>query len=176
MDEIRKAGLTDILGLFTQKFKPDQTMTAGDLTIKPSALKGIEYRFNITPNSTMKINKEKQAQEWQRTIENIAKYQNLFKDDPNIEVNWGKIMEVGETLIDLPGVSEFITVKDGPTQQERAMMEQIQQMQQQMQQMQQELQTKEQADQEQANSNTVTSAGVFSDPDIGGAAEQIAKL
>ena len=182
IEEINKSGLTDILGLFTGAFRSDGTRTAGELKIDPKTLKGIEYRFSIDPNSTMKTNREKQAQEWQRTVENIGKFQNLFKDDPNIEVNWGKIMEVGETLVDLPGVSEFITVKDGPTQAERQMQEQMQQMQEQMQQMQQQqaetdhqskLQEIQQAQQPQ---QTVNSAGAFTDSTVGGVAEQISKL
>ena len=84
-------------------------------------------------------------------------------------------MEVGETLIDLPGVSEFITVKDGPTQAERLMQEQMQQMQEQIQQMQQEKQVKEleQASQPQTTTNK---AGIFNDQEIAGVAEQISKM
>jgi len=174
LEEINKAGMTDIMEMFGN-FTPDASFTAGDLKIKPESLKGIEYRFSIMPDSTSKINKAKQAQEWQRTVENIGKFQNLFKDDPNIEVNWGKIMEVGETLIDLPGVSEFVTVKEGPTQAERQMQEQMQQMQEQIQQMQQEKQVKEleQASQPQTTTNK---AGIFNDQEIAGVAEQISKM
>jgi hypothetical protein len=176
IEEINKAGLTDVLGLFSGNFRPDATGTAGDLKIKPSALKGVEYRFNITPESTMKINKQRQLQEWEKMLDNIGKFQNMFKDDPNIVVEWGKIMETGETLSDIPGVSEFITVKDGPTQAERELQEQLQQMQEQMQQMQQEMQAKEQESEQAANAKTVNGAGMFHDADIGGVAEQISKL
>ena len=172
IEEIHKAGLDDVIGLFGPDFKIDKAGISGDLRIKPSSLKGVEYRFSIAPDSTSKINKAKQAQEWQRTVENIGKFQNLFKDDPNIEVNWGKIMEVGETLIDLPGVSEFITVKDGPTQAERQLMEQLQQLQQEHQQMQQEMQVKE-LEQASVSPNVSNKAGLFTDPDIAGVAEKL---
>ena len=172
IEEINKAGLTDVMEMF--KPTADPTGTAVDLQIKPGALKGIEYRFGITPESTMKLNKGKQLQEWEQMLDNIGKFQNMFKDDPNIVVEWGKIMETGEALSDIPGVSEFITVKDGPTQAERELMAQMEEMQQQMQQMEQEKMMQEQ--QAETPGNIVNRAGVYSDPDIAGVAEQISNL
>lgn len=176
IEEIHKAGLTDILGLFSNKFKPDSTQTSGDLRIDPASLKGLEYRFSITPNSTMKMNKEKEFQEWQNMLENIGKFQNLFKDDHRIEVNWAKIMETGEALSDIPGVGEFITVKDGPSPLEEQMQQQMQQMQEQMQQMQQEAMMKQQETEAVENEPTINQAGMFQDKHLGAAAEAINNL
>ena len=173
IEEINKAGLTDILGLFDGNFKPDQTFTAGDLTIKPEILKGVEYRFSIDQNSTMKINKEKQLQNLERYIDNMGKFQNMFKDDPRYEFHPEKISAAFGDLSDIDNASEFVTVKDGPSPQERQMQEQMQQMQQMIQQLQQELQSKDQEQEQEDNTNTVTGAGVFGDPDIGGVAEKI---
>lgn len=136
IQDIVDAGLEDVLGLFTKKFSPDQTLTAGDLKIDPKSLRGVEYRFSIAPDSTMKLSKENQLNQLERIMGNIAKFQNQFKDDPRIEVNWGSIMKSYEELVDIKGAGDFVTLNDGPSpqelqmQQEQAKMEQERQMQQ----------------------------------------------
>ena len=179
IEEIRKAGLEDVVGLFTGNFKPDQTLTAGDLTINPEALKGIEYRFSITPGSTMKINKEKQLQGLERFIDNMGKFQNIFKDDPRVDIHPDKIAAAFGSLADIKNADEFVSVKDGPSPQEQQLMQENQQLQEQMQQMQHKSQLKELQDaQQQAATPEMihNQAGAFRDPDIAGVAEQIAKM
>lgn len=179
IEEIRKAGLEDVVGLFTGNFKPDQTLTAGDLTINPEALKGIEYRFSITPGSTMKINKEKQLQGLERFIDNMGKFQNIFKDDPRVDIHPDKIAAAFGSLADIKNADEFVSVKDGPSPQEQQLMEENQQLQEQMQQMQHESQMKELQDAQQAAQTPEmihNQAGSFRDPDLAGVAEQIAKM
>ena len=179
IEDIRKAGLEDVVGLFSGNFKPDQTLTAGDLTIKPGALKGIEYRFNITAGSTMKINQEKQLQGLERFIDNMGKFQNIFKDDPRVDIHPDKIAAAFGALADIKGADEFVSVKDGPSPQEEQLMQENQQLQEQMQQMQHDAQMKELQDaQQQAATPEMVhnSAGAFRDPDIAGVAEQIAKM
>lgn len=175
IEEIRKAGLEDVLGLFSGDFQPDQTLTAGDLIVKPEALAGVEYRFSVSPNSTMKLNKEKQLQNLERFIDNMGKFQNIFKDDPRYELHPDRIARAFGGLSDIKEADEFITMKDGPSPQEQQLMQQLQQMQEQMAQMQQEMQAKEQ----EANAepqNISNKAGVFGDPDIAGVAEKIADM
>lgn len=179
IEDIRKAGLEDVVGLFSGNFKPDQTLTAGDLTIKPGALKGVEYRFNITPGSTMKLNKEKQLQGLERFIDNMGKFQNIFKDDPRVDIHPDRIAAAFGSLADIKGADEFVSVKDGPSPQEQQLMEENQQLQEQMQQMQHEAQMKELQDaQQQAQTPEMihNQAGAFRDPDIAGVADQIAKM
>ncbi len=179
IEEIRKAGLEDVVGLFTGNFKPDQTLTAGDLTINPEALKGIEYKFSITPGSTMKINKEKQLQGLERFIDNMGKFQNIFKDDPRVDIHPDKIAAAFGSLADIKNADEFVSVKDGPSPQEQQLQQENQQLQEQMQQMQHEQQMKELQDaQQQAQTPEMihNQAGAFRDPDIAGVAEQIAKM
>lgn len=139
IEDIVKAGMQDVLGLFDGNFQADETMTAGTLTVKPEALKGIEYRFSIAPDSTMKLSKETQLQQLERIMNNIAKFQNQFKDDPRIEVNWGAIMTQYDELMDIKGASEFVTVNDGPSPQELQQQQQEQQMQQEQMMQQQKL-------------------------------------
>jgi hypothetical protein len=134
IEEIVKSGLTDVLGLFNGKLKVDSTGTAGDLTIKPEALKGVEYRFSVEADSTVKISKEKQLSELERIMTAIGKFQNSFKDDPRIEVNWGAMLKAYDSLTDIPGADQFVIVKDGPSPQEQELQQQNQELQQQLQQ------------------------------------------
>ena len=181
---IVKSGYEDVLGMFTKSFKPDQTMTAGDLTIKPGSLKGVEYRFNITPNSTSKINKEKQLQGLERFIDNMAKFQNLFKDDPRYEIHPDKIAAAFGGLSDIQNADEFITMKEGPSPMEAQLMQENQQLQEQMAQMEQEAQMKMMDDklaeiqgaQSATAEGTVNGGGMFRDPDLANAAAVVSKM
>lgn len=188
IEEINDAGLTDVMELFTTNpftgeeevgsanFSPDATMTAGELRIKPDSLKGIEYRFNITPGSTAKISKEKQMSELERLIGTVGKFQNIFKDDPRVDVNFGAMMNAYEELSDIKGANDFITVKEGPSpqeiqqQQEQAKMEQEAQMQQSQQQHDMQMQEMQA---NQPPEPTVTASGVYQDPVIGQAAKEL---
>lgn len=182
IEAIVKAGMADVLGLFTGNFKPDQTMTAGDLTIKPGALKGVEYRFNITPNSTAKVNKAQQLQSLERYIDNMGKFQNMFKDDPRIEFHPEKISSAFGELADVKGADEFVTTKDAPSPQEQQLMQENQQLQQQLQEMRHQSQLKEiqdaqsQAEQAAQPQKITNAAGMFGDPDIANMADQIHKM
>jgi hypothetical protein len=135
IQDIIDAGLEDVIGLFDKGFSADQTMTAGDLTVDPASLKGVEYRFNIAPDSTLKLTKDNQLMQLERLMANLAKFQNQFKDDPRIDVNWAEIMSTYDNLLDIKGASKFVTVTDGPSpqelqaQQEAAKMAQERQMQ-----------------------------------------------
>lgn len=131
--EIAKSNLTDITGLF-DNFQMDESGTIGELRINPEAFKDIEFRFNIDTNSTAKTNKDQQLTELENIIATLGKYQNIFQDDHRITIQWDKIMQTYETLSDIPGASEFITVKDGPSPQEVAMQQKQQEMEMQQQQ------------------------------------------
>lgn len=188
IEEINEAGLTDIMGLFTTNpftgeeqvgsstFRPDATMTAGELVIKPGSLKGVEYRFNITPGSTAKANKEKQLADLERLMGNIGKFQNIFKDDPRVDVNWGAMTKAYEELSDLDGVQDFITIKEGPSPQELQQQQEEAQRQQEMQMQAQQQQHEMGMAEMQANQPvppTPTNAGLINDPDIAGSIKQI---
>lgn len=129
IQEIVDAGLEDVMGLFNGGLKPDATQTAGDLTINPEALKGVEYRFNIKPDSTAKTNKAQQLQSVTNLLGDLGKFQNIYKDDPRVDVNFGEILKrIGE-LSDIKGAQKFITVKDGPDPQEQQMQQKLQELQ-----------------------------------------------
>lgn len=169
VEAIYKSGLTDVKGFF-KDFKTDKDGgITGELTIKPSAFKDLEMRFNIAPDSTAALQKSNQLAEWERMVSNIGKFQNLFKDDPRIDVNWGKIMEVGEAQSNIPGVSEFITTNDGPSPQELEMQQQMEQMAQQLQQASQLVQ-QQQTQLQQTAANNVNGTQ-FNNPEIANAAK-----
>lgn len=178
----------DLLQIFTQRLTLDETETAGSLKINPKSLKGVEYRFNVEPNSTMKINKAKQLQELERFFDNLGKFQNMFKDDPRIELHPDKMAKAFASLADIKNGSEFITVNDGPSPQELKLQQENEQLKQQMTQMQQEahqkmlddklaeiqkVQTEAQPEQP---GNIVNKAGLFKDQDFAKAAEIVTKM
>lgn len=195
---IKKAGYEDVMGLFTTDpftgeqeigsptFKPDATMSSGDLIIKPGALKGVEYRFSIAPNSTMQVNKEKQLSNLRQFIGDLSGFQNIFKDDPRIELHPEKIAEAFGGLADIENANEFITVKDAPSLEEQKLIDENEQLKQEIAKMQQkqimkemdakigELGTaKEQASQPQKITNAT---GMYNDPNIASLAESVTKL
>lgn len=132
----------DLMSIFNGKLQLDATQTAGTLKINPKKLKGVEYRFNIDSDSTMKINKEKQLQSLERYLGNIGKFQNIFKDDPRIEFHPDKISIAFGNLADIKGAEEFVTAKQGPSPQEQQMQMQMQQLQQENQQLKTSVQPK----------------------------------
>lgn len=195
IQDIVKAGLEDVLGLFRGNLTPDASGTAGDLRVKPGALKGVEYRFNITPNSTAKVNKEKQLEQTERVLGNIGKFQNIIKDDPRIDVHLDKIMASIGNLADIKNADEFITIKDGPSPQEQKLMQENQQLQQELQQAQEEMKKMEMQNMQDENMRavkdivkqnpqeapqeqpaTINGRGMFKDPDLGNVAAEIDKL
>lgn len=129
------AGMKDVLGLFTNgKFKLDATMTAGDLTINPASLKGIEYRFNIAPDSTQKVNKQQMFTDIERILGDLGKFQNIYKDDPRVDVQFGEILKSLASVSEVPGAEKFVSVKDGPSPQEQETQQKMQELQAQLQQ------------------------------------------
>lgn len=110
IEDIQKAGLTDIMDLFGKNFKLNSTGTGGELRIDPTKLKGTEYRFKTDSNSTMKMNQDAIRQELENLMGNLAKFQNVFQDDPTVKVNWDKIMQAYEGVSEIPNASEFITI------------------------------------------------------------------
>lgn len=146
-DDIKEIARTspDLMDIFQGKLQLDATNTAGTLKIDPKKLKGVEYRFNISPNSTEKVNKAKQLSELERFVDNMGKFQNIFKDDPRIDIHPDKIGEAFGNLADIKGANEFVTAKEGPSPE--------------MQQLQQENDQLKQAAQAQQSQTTVQSPG-----------------
>lgn len=181
LKDIVDAGLEDVLGLFGPNFQLDETMSAGDLVIDPASLKGVEYRFNIATDSTVKLSKEQQLSELERIMNNIAKFQNQFKDDPRIDVNWGAIMKSFSGISDIKGADDFVKINEEPSPQELDMQKQQAQMkQEQMMQQQKFAQEQQMAEmqqpQEQEEEPAVGGNAMFGDKTIASAADIIKSL
>jgi hypothetical protein len=106
--DIMNAGLGDIRDLF-KGLTPNENGTAGDLKINPKALKGIEYRFNVNPDSTLKANKTATLEALKDFMDRMGKMQNVFQEDPRLSINWDKITSSYEELTGIPNASEFIS-------------------------------------------------------------------
>lgn len=143
IQSIAKSGMNDVLGLFGTKFQVNELQNGADIKIKPSSLKGVEYRFNVDAGSTMKTNKDAQLQALERYIDNMGKFQNMFKDDPRIEFHPEKISEAFGGLADVENADEFITTNDGPSPQELQLQQENEQMKEELQGMQHQQQVKE---------------------------------
>lgn len=175
IQDIAKAGLEDVLGLFKPgTFQMDGTQTAGTLKIDPASLKGVEYRFNIKGGSTAKMNQDKQLQNFERFIDNIGKFQNIFKDDPRLDIHLDKITSAFGSLIDIPNANEFVTFNaDGMTAEQQQMAMKEQEMAQAEQQAQIDMQKQQMEMEMQANQPVEVGGQKFDDPDIGAAAASL---
>lgn len=175
IEEIQRAGLEDVLELFGT-VEPNATLNGADLKIDPKVLKGVEYRFNMKGDSTTKTNKDAQRESLENFIGVIGKFQNLFKEDPRIQVNWGAIMKAEQSLSDIEGLQDFVTVSDGPSPQEAAMMQENEQLKQQMQQMQIEMQQKEEEANQPPQAAISKSGHMFQDPELGQVADAVLNM
>lgn len=175
IEEIQRAGLEDVLELFGT-VEPNATLNGADLKIDPKVLKGVEYRFNMKGDSTTKTNKDAQRESLENFIGVIGKFQNLFKEDPRIQVNWGAIMKAEQALSDIEGLQDFVTVSDGPSPQEAAMMQENEQLKQQMQQMQMEMQQKEEEANQPPQAAISKSGHMFQDPELGQVADAVLNM
>lgn len=120
--QITEAGYADVEELFAG-IERNGSNTAATLRINPTKLKNIEYRFNIAPDSTKKANQDRQLEGLDRVMGTIGKFQNIFKDDPRVEINWPEMLKTYEALSGVDGASRFITVKDAPSPEEQALMD-----------------------------------------------------
>lgn len=175
IEEIQRAGLEDVLELFGT-IEPNATLNGADLKIDPKVLKGVEYRFNMKGDSTTKTNKDAQRESLENFIGVIGKFQNLFKEDLRIQVNWGAIMKAEQALSDIEGLQDFVTVSDGPSPQEAAMMQENEQLKQQLQQMQMEMQQKEQEANQPPQAAISKSGHMFQDPELGQVADAVLNM
>lgn len=164
------------MNMFEKSVVPSPSANSASLSIKPESLKGVEYRFNMKGDSTTKTNKEAQRESLENFIGVIGKFQNLFKEDPRIQVNWGAIMKAEQSLSDIEGLQDFVTVADGPSPQEAAMMQENQQLQQQLQEMQAQLQQQQEAASQPPTPVVTKSGHMFNDPELGQVADAVINM
>ncbi len=114
----------DIKNIIAQGYKDvgemiqwDETGNSGKVVIKPEALKGVSYRFNMKSDSTIKITKKEQKEDLLEFISVLAKHQNelqeIFKTTGKM-VDWAKIIDQYAALADLPGIEEVFVQGEKP--------------------------------------------------------------
>lgn len=122
IETIAESGLEDVFGIFvdedgmpvtSETFKPNSTFTGGQLRVSPEMLKNVEYRFHIKRGSTAKENKEKLLADLERLVDNLGKFQNMFKDDARYELHPDEIGKAFASLSDIPGAKKFVTAVPG---------------------------------------------------------------
>jgi len=117
--EIEKSGYPDI----TEILLPNESLQTGRLVIDPTKLKGVTYRFDMTPDSTMKQDKETQRANYKDVLDTLAKSANILQsiqESTGKVPNYEKLLAGYFELADLPGIEEmFIEApqKPDPTQQ-----------------------------------------------------------
>lgn len=118
VEDIIASGMGDVKDIF-ENFKPDQSGSVGVLKIDPSKLKGVDYRFNIEPDSTAKLNQQAILQALQDLMDRLGKYQNVLQDDPTITIHWNEIMTAYEQVSGIPNASRFITYDPAAAQNQK---------------------------------------------------------
>jgi hypothetical protein len=108
IQDIIDAGLSDIKDLF-KNFKPNESKTAGDLTIDPTKFKDIELRFRIDPDSTAKANKQAMLATMEQYLTILGKFQNILTVDPGVSIHWDEIMSTYEELGGIPNAHKFMS-------------------------------------------------------------------
>ena len=113
IEDIKKAGYTDI----TEILLPNESLESGRLIVDPAKLKGVAYRFNMKPDSTMKLNKQEQKNSLLEFMSVLAKHQNeldsIYKTTGKM-VNWEVLFQQYATLADLPGLENVFTQGEKP--------------------------------------------------------------
>lgn len=110
IEMIVKSGLADVTDIFTKKsFKLGPQGLTGELTVDPKKLKGIEFRFQIDPNSTAEVNKQAQLQSMTDFLKTLSGFQNIFQEDERFDIHWDDIMNTYEQLTGIPNASKFVT-------------------------------------------------------------------
>jgi hypothetical protein len=128
LQQIEDAGFTDVGQLF-KGFKPNATFTGGQLEINPETLRDIEFTFRIEWGSTAVINKQQQLQQLQDMWGDLAKFANLFQEDPSIQINFAPMLKMRGELADVPGADKFVTIKTpAQVQMEQQQAQQVQNM------------------------------------------------
>lgn len=120
IEMIIRSGLADIKDIFTKKnFKVDANGITGTLKIDPKALRDIEFRFKIDPNSTAETNKQAQLQSMTQFLQTLSGFQNIFQEDERFTIHWDQIMSTYEQLTGIPNAAGFVSfdpTKPSPAQ------------------------------------------------------------
>lgn len=113
--DIQKSGYSDVMEMIL----PNESAATGRIVIDPSKLKGVEYRFNMEPDSTMKADKESQRASLLEFMGVLAKNANVLQElqqSTGKMPNWEQIIQSYTSLADIPGIDKVFV--DAPPAQE----------------------------------------------------------
>ena len=106
--EIQKAGYDDVMEMIL----PNESMQTGRLIIDPKKLKGVEYRFNMKADSTIKSDKQETKNNLLELLNVLGKNANVLQELQKTTgkvPNWEQILSSYVALSDIPGIeSVFI--------------------------------------------------------------------
>lgn len=110
IQEIFQAGYEDIADMIEE----NESGQSGKITIKPKELKGVNYRFNLTPGTTAKADKAEQKQALVDYLGVISKFPNAmeYMRAQGKEIDWEFISLTYGELGDVPGLDKIW--KDAP--------------------------------------------------------------
>ena len=103
--EVMNSGYTDI----AEMIKPNESGQTGRIVIDPTKLSGVEYRFNMQPDSTIKQDKDSQKQSLIDIMDVLGKNANAIQDiqkNNNLMPNWQAYINSYLALTDVPGVDQ----------------------------------------------------------------------
>lgn len=143
IEDIFESGYVDVMELFGDEgvdpqvafedflTKAGATMSISEsgqsakLTIDPKKLKGIEYKFELDPNSTAKQSKQEQKESLVEFLGFVGQLPNAlqqYQQATGKVPNWEKIFEIYGHLSDVPGLDQVFV--DAPMPAAQPMMEQ----------------------------------------------------
>lgn len=106
--EIADTGHEDIMELIV----PNESQDSGRLIINPKKLKGVEYRFNMKPDSTVKADREELRQRMLDVMKTLTGHQNQLMEiqkNSGKRPNWEGLLESYIEISDLPLKEVFVT-------------------------------------------------------------------
>ena len=111
--EIMQSGWTDIADMIM----PNESKQTGRLVIDPKKLGGVEYRFNMEPDSTIKQDKEGQKSSLIEIMDVLGKNANAIQDiqkNNQLMPNWEAMINSYLSLSDVPGIDQVFIKSNVP--------------------------------------------------------------
>lgn len=113
LKEIVKQGYQDVMEVIL----PNESQQSGRLLIDPQKLRGVTYRFNMKPDSTVQMTKKEKKDNLLEFMTVLSKHQNeleaIYKNTGK-QVNWEKLFSQYAELSDLPGLEEVFIQGEKP--------------------------------------------------------------
>lgn len=113
IQEIMNSGYTDVADMIM----PNESKQTGRIIIDPTKLTGVEYRFNMQPDSTIKADKDSQKAGLADVMNIIGKNANAMTDiqkNTGESPNWQQLLQSYISLSDIPGVDQVFIQGEKP--------------------------------------------------------------